>query len=87
MSTKSNQRAKQAKKVAKGAHKNSASILDAAQEKLGQVGKTAAKYYRSHARSIEPERLVREKPLLTLAVSFGLGIFTGLIIALKRCSK
>jgi ElaB/YqjD/DUF883 family membrane-anchored ribosome-binding protein len=87
MSNKSNKRAKQAKKAAKGVRKKSASIMDAAQEKLGQIGETVAKYYRSHTGSIEPKRLMREQPLLTLAVSFGLGIFTGLIIALKRCSK
>jgi uncharacterized protein YjbJ (UPF0337 family) len=70
---------------------NASSMAGAAVETVREAAKTfqrAAKKTadQAHAGCIEAQRLVRDQPLRTLAVCFGLGIFAGLMIAIKRSS-
>jgi uncharacterized protein YjbJ (UPF0337 family) len=69
-----------------------AAVADTVREYAGHAAKTVQHTAKeaanqAHAGCIEAKRLVRDQPLKSLVVFFGLGVFAGLVIALKRCSR
>jgi ElaB/YqjD/DUF883 family membrane-anchored ribosome-binding protein len=82
MSTPSERLYKQAKEVTEDVEKMGATVTDAAQEKLGQVGEKAAEYCEQgrdkvHGIACQCEQFLRHKPLTCVLLAVGVGWLLG----------
>jgi ElaB/YqjD/DUF883 family membrane-anchored ribosome-binding protein len=82
MSTTSDELGKQAKEVTEDLQKMGETVRDAAQEKLGQVGKKATEYCEQgqdkvHGAACACEQFLRERPLSSVLAAAGIGWLLG----------
>jgi uncharacterized protein YjbJ (UPF0337 family) len=79
-------------KLADNATSKAAAATDTAREFAGRAARTVQHQAKEAVDQAcnglaEAKHFMRNQPLKALAIFFGVGLFTGLILALKRCSK
>ena len=82
MSTTSDQLGNQVKEVTEDLQNMGGTVRDAAQEKLGQVGKKAAEYYEQeqdkvHGVACACEQFIAQRPLTSVLLAAGIGWLLG----------